>query len=346
MMGRFAAVWVLALAGCASMPPAELAARGDRAMAARDWPDAIRWYAKASEGDASSESLLKLGQAQVEAGQLPAAAKTFGAALERDPKCERCYAMLGLVAIEDRQLTRAEQLLRNALHFDPSDVGARNNLGFVYLLRRDLPQAYECYLQSLAYAPNDAVANVNLGRLCRDFLHDVACARARFQRYLAVNPGGSEAVEIRAWLQAQEDRAWAEGPETESMPAESAPADPGSEPQAAVPVPSSATAGVSPASAAPQASQPTSAAPAPAAETRTQTDGGTEAAVHAESVEFTMTMAREWERKATQPLEVEVALRYARRAVELGGGEEAKALVKRLEARLAGAGVPTGSGTP
>jgi tetratricopeptide (TPR) repeat protein len=347
--GRCVLLLLAALAGCTGAPPAESVASGDRAMDRRDWLEAVRQYQKAVEHGASTDLFVKLGRAHLEAGQLPAAAQALGRALEKDPNCERCYALLGLIAIEDRQLTRAEELLRNALHFDPSDVGARNNLGFVYLLRRDLPRAYECYLQSVAFAPDDPVANVNLGRLCRDFLRDNACARQHFNRYLAASPGGSEAVEIRAWLQAEDDRRWSEGPQALGTPdatrggqtpsSAPAPASAADRPEAhrdaapsvpAVesPTPPSATAG--PLQAAPIRS------PAPAAESTPPPTAQRE-----ESADFYLEMARQWERKASSSLEVEVALRYAHRALELRRSAEAEALVSRLEHRL---GKPPESG--
>jgi tetratricopeptide (TPR) repeat protein len=281
-----AAILALALAACSPATQAQLVAQADRAMASRDWRSAAKLYAKAVQSDPSQELLIKLGRAHLEARALPSAAQAFGLALERDPRCQPCYALLGRIAIEDRQLVRAEQLLRNALHFDPADVSARNNLGFVYLLRRDLAAAYESYLQSLAFAPDDPVANLNLGRLCRDFLQDAACARKHFQRYLEVSPGGSEALEIRAWVQAQDDRGW-------------------------------------------------SAVPRPKAPQDAEVGAIELGAVRSEeSAEFYLEMALRWEKKAERPLELEVALRYARRALELRPSSEVQALIARLEQRL------------
>lgn len=286
---RVVAFWLastVVLGGCLARSPEALVQSADRAGQRGAWREAADLYARAAAQAPPSEQLLiKLGRARYEAGDVAAAADAFRKGLERSPECGPCYAMLGLIAIEDRQFERAMTLLRNALRIDPADVGARNNLGYIHLMARQPAEAYEAYLQASAFDPNDAVANVNLARLCRDYLRDLECARKHFERYLRVHPGGSDAIEIRAWLQTQEDRLWRPEP---------------------TPVPVQA--------------QPSVRA--------------TKEVTAPETSALYLELAREWESKATKPVELELALKYAQEAASLQRSPEAVELQARLLEKL------------
>jgi tetratricopeptide (TPR) repeat protein len=292
------ALLAVLVSGCAGTAPQRLA-RADRAFASGDYGQAVRLYAEARKaGPIGEEALVRLGRAWLELGDRVRSAAALSSALELNAECGECYALLGLLAIEDRELGRAETLLRNALRLEPADVGARNNLGYVFLLRRRPDRAYESYLQAHAYVPDDPVANVNLARLCRDYFRDVACARRHFERYLRVLPGGSEAMEIRAWLQELDDRVFSD--------------------------PQSGSGSLRPASGGPGPGAPAGEAPPTVFE----------------DPDFYLEMAQQWERKASSALELEVALRYARRAAELKPSQAAEATLQRILQRIAGSAEP------
>lgn len=106
---------------------------------------------------------LKLGETQIENGQLDEARRTFEEALPLDQNYQvkkrlaRCYILAGLI---DVALPIYKEILSST---NNSDVDAYNGMGMVYELQGNDKEAIKAYQAALVLEPNNESVQSNLG---------------------------------------------------------------------------------------------------------------------------------------------------------------------------------------
>lgn len=221
-------IFLLTLAGCASVPPLppkalELNRSGAAALAAGDLGTAEARFALALEySPRFTEAWVNLGYVELRRGDLRAARKDFVKARDLNPDLPAPHHALGLLADERDLGKEAEGHYRQALKVDPGFVPARGNLARRLFARGAFEDAREQYLRLTQVAPDALAGYVGLAE-CDLRLDDegaaddvIARARARFgdvaelvflvARQLLRREAFAEAEELLAPLTAGDDR--------------------------------------------------------------------------------------------------------------------------------------------
>jgi predicted CXXCH cytochrome family protein len=120
-----------------------LPAREGLSVARRtDLDAAIAAYTVAQEFNADrAESLLNLGNLEVETGALAAAEATYRLALERQPRFAPTYVNLADLYRQQGREREAEQLLRRAIEVGPGEPSLKHALGLSLVRSGELDQA-------------------------------------------------------------------------------------------------------------------------------------------------------------------------------------------------------------
>jgi eukaryotic-like serine/threonine-protein kinase len=128
-----------------------------------------------------------VGQAQVKAGRLADAEKSYSQAVSRKNDFAVAVADLGLVLNEQGKLKEAEAVLRRAVALDPGNARAYYNLGLNLQRQGNNRGALEAYQQSLTLKPDFAEAFNNYGNTLTA-LGSFDEALAAFDKALAFRP--------------------------------------------------------------------------------------------------------------------------------------------------------------
>ena len=115
---------------------------------------------------ATAESAVASGLRLQQAGNLPAAAERYEAAILADPQNKLAYYDLGLVLQLQGREADAEVDYTHALALDGNYEPALYNLALIRS-RTDPAGAEQLYRKALRVRPNDAAAHYNLGLLLR-----------------------------------------------------------------------------------------------------------------------------------------------------------------------------------
>jgi tetratricopeptide (TPR) repeat protein len=108
------------------------------------------------------------GQAELRAGDLNAAEKSFRHVLAVDPRSAAAYANLGVIAMRRKNWEHALDLLQKAEHLDSKMAGIRLNIGIVEFRRANYPEAIPALSSVLKDQPDSSQARYLLG-LCQVF---------------------------------------------------------------------------------------------------------------------------------------------------------------------------------
>jgi Flp pilus assembly protein TadD len=108
---------------------------------------------------------VNLGLANLEAGDLEAAAAALTEAVAIQPNRPEPHFNLGLVYERRRMLPQAEREFRTSLQLDPNQPDASNMLGVIYADKQDLPSARRVWTELVRKHPNYRPAHENLSIL-------------------------------------------------------------------------------------------------------------------------------------------------------------------------------------
>jgi Flp pilus assembly protein TadD len=108
---------------------------------------------------------VNLGLANLEAGDLEAAAAALSEAVALEPNRPEPHFNLGLVYERRRMLPQAEREFHTSLQLDPNQPDASNMLGVIYAEQRDLPSARREWTELARKYPNYGPAHKNLSIL-------------------------------------------------------------------------------------------------------------------------------------------------------------------------------------
>jgi len=136
--------------------PGLLAALHDESEEVRRAAEQAIWRVWSRSGDAATDRVFESGVAQMQGGDLRAAAETFGQVIGMKPefaegwnKRATVWFMLGE---DDRSLRDCDEVIkRNPYHF-----GVLAGYGQIHLRKRDLPAALGYFERALAINPNMA----------------------------------------------------------------------------------------------------------------------------------------------------------------------------------------------
>jgi tetratricopeptide (TPR) repeat protein len=95
------------------------------------------------------------------------------------------------------EYTNAGQSLSQSLRLSPSDPDVWNLLGMAYARTRRAQDSADAFRYALGRQANHAPATFNLAVLTEQQLGDDRAAIELYRRYLALNPGATNAVEVR-----------------------------------------------------------------------------------------------------------------------------------------------------
>ncbi len=129
----------------------------------------------------------KLGNAQLEQGQLDAAMTSYRRAVEIGPDLAEAHCGMGAALKAIGRHDEAVASYRRALGLKPDLVEGHNNLGIVLQDLGRVEQAAASYRHALGIAPDCAQAHSNLGNAQRD-LGQLDQAVASCQRALVITP--------------------------------------------------------------------------------------------------------------------------------------------------------------
>jgi tetratricopeptide (TPR) repeat protein len=121
-------------------------------------------------------------------------------ALSLDPTLSNALTNLGNLEYRRNQVDAAEQYYRRALECDPEQPEALYNLGFLHFERDEVNEAILLFGEALRSDPSFADAHFNLAMALEE-RGDRAAARPHWERYLALEPGGSWADIAEKYLQ-------------------------------------------------------------------------------------------------------------------------------------------------
>jgi Flp pilus assembly protein TadD len=122
---------------------------------------------------------VNLGLANLEAGDLEAAAAALTEAVAIQPNRPEPHFNLGLVYERRRMLPQAEREFRTSLQLDPNQPDASNMLGVIYAEQQDIPSARWVWTELVRKYPNYEPAPENLSILDRATATENASALPR-----------------------------------------------------------------------------------------------------------------------------------------------------------------------
>ena len=119
--------------------------------------------AHADEIDAVAQQGLEMGQAALEAGDLPMAAQVLGLTAALLPDEPRVHFLLGNVYNQANQFAQAIEQYQVVLGLEPDSSSAHTNMGVVFYKMGDLQKAVEEFDVALEIEPGDAETHYLLG---------------------------------------------------------------------------------------------------------------------------------------------------------------------------------------
>lgn len=144
-------------------------------------------------GELSTEDLLRIGRERLQARDLVAAERHFGAAAGQAPDSAEAQFYLGLVLLRQKRYEDAIDCFILALHYRPGFVEARFQLGLARFHREQFDDAIDCFRTVIEHKPDYADAHCNLGYVLYKHLEDLDAAEAHLRRALELDPQSVEA---------------------------------------------------------------------------------------------------------------------------------------------------------
>ena len=193
---------LLAVAGChsAAVRAERQAALADQLMALKAYPAAATALGRATALDSDNPTLwLKLGRAQLQAGNTGAADQAFQRAAELVPDSVEALENLVVLAVRAGQIDRARRILDPLLVLQPDDPAGLLAQGAIALRERRAGEALAAADRLIAVSPDVGEAYVLRARaLWAQGQRDEALALLR--KRAALSPDGADGIEVRALL--------------------------------------------------------------------------------------------------------------------------------------------------
>jgi arylsulfatase A-like enzyme/Tfp pilus assembly protein PilF len=157
-------------------------------------PEALQQLARLS-ASTDPETLNALGIAQSDAGQGPAAVKTFRHVLALDPENIEAWENMGIVQLRAEETAAARESFEKALSLDAQAARAWNGLGVARLRLGQERAAIDAWKKAVEFDPRLYDALFNLGLVAgRNGLKDVS--REALEKFVASAPPGQYGPDI------------------------------------------------------------------------------------------------------------------------------------------------------
>jgi Flp pilus assembly protein TadD len=134
-----------------------------------------------------ASSLVKQGEAKLQAQDAPGAQALFEQAISADPKDARARLDLGIARELQEDTKGAEAAYRAAIELQPDLAEALNNLGVLLRDRGELDQAIDVLGRAARANPQSASAQANLGLALEDH-GDAAGAERAYRAAIDIDP--------------------------------------------------------------------------------------------------------------------------------------------------------------
>lgn len=166
----------------------ERIAEGDRALAAGERGQALRYYLEAYQLDPSQAApAIRLGYFYL-VDDPERAAAIFASVIASEPDSASSHTGLGLARMAQDRLEEARTSLERALEIDPRFPTALDALGVLYALMERGDESHELARRAYESNPNDAAIVNNLG-VAQLAAGDWAGAEQAFRSAILLNPG-------------------------------------------------------------------------------------------------------------------------------------------------------------
>jgi tetratricopeptide (TPR) repeat protein len=165
---------------------------GQGYTAAQKPAQAIPYFEEAARREPTGFRLVQLGNAQMEAGQLPQAESTLRRAASVSPDNPAAWGTLGWVLWQQNKGAEARTDLEKAVALDPELPELHNNLGSVEWGLGDQAAAEQQYREALRIQPGMAEWRANLARVLAT-RGEIAEARFQFEQAVRLKPDFAEA---------------------------------------------------------------------------------------------------------------------------------------------------------
>ncbi len=165
---------------------------GQGYTAAQKPAQAIPYFEEAARREPTGYRLVQLGNAQMEAGQLPQAESTLRRAASVSPDNPAAWGTLGWVLWQQNKGAEARTDLEKAVALDPELPELHNNLGSVEWGLGDQAAAEQQYREALRIQPGIAEWRANLARVLAT-RGEIAEARFQFEQAVRLKPDFAEA---------------------------------------------------------------------------------------------------------------------------------------------------------
>ena len=149
---------------------------------------------------ASSTTHYNLAVLLQRQGKLREAIEEYRKALAIEPDNPQAHFNLGYSYDRLKMYDRAVREYRNAIRYKPDYVKAYNNLAAIYKARGWYGKAILALKKALEIDPTYAQAHLGLGSIYADKLKDRNKARFHYREYIRLQPNGTYAPQVRAWL--------------------------------------------------------------------------------------------------------------------------------------------------
>ena len=144
------------------------------------------------------EAHYNLGCLWLEQNQLDAAKTEFTAYTLRRPNALEGWLKLGLAQLHAGETVPAEKSFSTALALNTNNAEACNGLGLARLLRERPREASEFFAAAIHFHPEFAPAYLNLAAVNQQYLHDPKSALQNYHAWLALQPHPANWDEVNA----------------------------------------------------------------------------------------------------------------------------------------------------
>lgn len=178
----------------------ELGEKGNQFLAEREYGLALGVYDQALKlGDDPQISLNK-AIALFKLNRVAESITIIKQLVQQDPSFAAAQYNLADIYYSLGELDSAASEYKRAVALDPEDLRSRTNLGVILVRLGFYNQALEQFLVIIKQDEEATEAHYNLGVIYSDYLFDKDKAIFHYSKYLDLNPGADDRLEVEQWI--------------------------------------------------------------------------------------------------------------------------------------------------
>lgn len=168
--------------------------------AEREKEQIVEYERAVKRSPSSAPNYYNLGVLLQRQGKFREAIDAYRKALALEPANPQARFNLGYSYDRLRMYEEAIAEYRSAIQYKPDYLKAYSNLGAIYKDKKWYGKAIATFQKALQIDPNYAQAHLGLGTIYSEGLHDRQKAATHYREYLRLQPNGTYAPQVRAWL--------------------------------------------------------------------------------------------------------------------------------------------------